>query len=151
MAIGAARLAKQQAIVSRLTAVEELAAMDVLCSDKTGTLTKNKLTVADPITYGGLRGNTVIFQAALASKPETEDAIDIAIVEHCSESQLERRKQHKVLMFHPFDPVGKKTYAKLEAPDGRQFHTAKGAPQVILRESINKDELDEQVARDIDE
>ncbi len=82
MALGAGQLAKHQAIVSRLTAVEEIAGMDILCSDKTGTLTKNKLSVAEPITYEGEKGDDVLFQAALASKPDNDDAIDIAMVEH---------------------------------------------------------------------
>jgi len=76
MALGAGALAKKKAIVSRLTVVEEIAGMEILCSDKTGTLTKNELTVKDPIAYVGDLSD-VIFDASLASKPENEDAIDV--------------------------------------------------------------------------
>lgn len=76
MALGASALAKKKAIVSRLTAVEEIAGMEVLCSDKTGTLTKNELTVKDPVAYVGDLAD-VIFDAALAAKPENGDAIDV--------------------------------------------------------------------------
>jgi len=151
MAIGASQLAKKKAIVSRLTAVEELAAMDVLCSDKTGTLTKNHLTVADPITYDGLSGSKLIFQAALASKPETEDAIDIAMVESLTEEKRAKLHQYRVLFFHPFDPVGKMTWAKVQSPEGNIFHCAKGAPQVILRDAINKEEIEDRVNNDIND
>jgi H+-transporting ATPase len=145
MAIGAGQLAKKKAIVSRLTAVEEMAGMDILCSDKTGTLTKNKLSVAEPIPVGGHNPDNILLEAALASKPENEDAIDIAIVQHCSEAQQNLRKKYKLLHYKPFDPISKKTVAKLEAPDGTVFHTAKGAPQVILKESINKERIEERV------
>jgi H+-transporting ATPase len=76
MALGASALAKKKAIVSRLNAVEEMAGMEVLCSDKTGTLTKNELSLKDPIVYVG-EVSEVIFSAALASKPENGDSIDI--------------------------------------------------------------------------
>ena len=91
-----------------------------------GTLTKNKLTVADPVTYGGLKSSTVIFQASLASRPETEDAIDIAIVEHLTEKQIQKRNNHEVLYSRPFDPVSKKAFAKVRDSNGRIFHAAKG-------------------------
>lgn len=76
MALGASALAKKKAIVSRLTVVEEIAGMEILCSDKTGTLTKNELSVKDPVAYVGDLAD-VIFDAALAAKPENGDAIDM--------------------------------------------------------------------------
>jgi H+-transporting ATPase len=109
----------------RLTAVEELAGMDILCSDKTGTLTQNKLSVAESLSYEGFSHDEVVFFAALASKPENDDAIDIAIVESCSAEQLVDRKKHEILSFHPFDPVIKKSFAKVKSPSGRVFHAAK--------------------------
>jgi H+-transporting ATPase len=78
MALGASALAKKKAIVSRLTVVEEIAGMEILCSDKTGTLTKNELSVKDPVAYVGDLAD-VIFDAALAAKPENGDAIDMGI------------------------------------------------------------------------
>jgi H+-transporting ATPase len=131
MALGASALARKKAIVSRLTVVEEIAGMEILCSDKTGTLTKNELSVKDPIAYAGEIAD-VIFDASLASKPENGDAIDVAMVGYLTDEQREQRAKFQVLHFHPFDPVGKKTVAMLKSPDGEIFHTTKGAPQVIL-------------------
>ncbi|ELR11003.1 plasmamembrane proton-efflux P-type ATPase [Acanthamoeba castellanii str. Neff] len=149
MALGASALAKKKAIVSRLTVVEEIAGMEILCSDKTGTLTKNELSVKDPVAYVGDLAD-VIFDAALAAKPENGDAIDMAMVGYLTDEQREQRKKFNVLHFHPFDPVGKKTVAKLQSPDGEIFHATKGAPQVILNLSENKKKIKDRVMADIE-
>ena len=80
MAAGARLLAKKQAIVSRLVAIEELAGVDVLCSDKTGTLTQNKLTLGDPFAAGKVTAAQVILAAALASRADDDDTIDLAVL-----------------------------------------------------------------------
>jgi H+-transporting ATPase len=149
MALGASALAKKKAIVSRLTAVEEIAGMEILCSDKTGTLTKNELSLSDPIAYIGDTAD-VIFDAALASKPENGDAIDMAMAAACTDEQKELLKQFKVLHFQPFDPVGKKTAAKIQSPEGEIFHTSKGAPQVILKLAENGPKIRQNVLADIE-
>jgi H+-transporting ATPase len=80
MAVGARKLAEKQAIVTHLAAMEELAGIDVLCSDKTDTLTQNKLTLGDPFCVSGVKTPEVILAAALASRAESQDAIDLAVL-----------------------------------------------------------------------
>ena len=80
MAVGARLLAKKQAIVTKLSAIEELAGVDVLCSDKTGTLTQNKLTLGDPFCVNGMAADQIILDAALASRAEDKDTIDLAVI-----------------------------------------------------------------------
>jgi H+-transporting ATPase len=167
MALGARELSKKNAIVARLTAVEELAGMDVLCSDKTGTLTKNKLTLADPVSYlaGEVRltlsatlsdlplqeTESVLFDAGLASSRETEDAIDVAILDNLPEAQKTELAGWERLKFVPFDPVSKKTTAQMRRKsDDTQRWARKGAPQVILDEAENRDDIADQVEKDID-
>eukprot|EP01111_Echinosteliopsis_oligospora_P011683 TRINITY_DN3911_c0_g1_i1.p1 TRINITY_DN3911_c0_g1~~TRINITY_DN3911_c0_g1_i1.p1 ORF type:complete len:636 (+),score=195.44 TRINITY_DN3911_c0_g1_i1:3-1910(+) len=148
MARGASQLAKKEAIVRRLTAVEELAAMDILCSDKTGTLTLNKLTVDVPSAVGGATPEQVMFDAGLASKhgDAIDDAIDIAIINAIKEAgEEERLYAHTITRFKPFDPVGKRTEAYVTSPDGKQFRATKGAPQIILELSQNKAQIEKEV------
>ena len=128
MAVGASTLARMQAIVSRLVAIEELAGMDVLCSDKTGTLTQNALTVGDAVTIGAETPREVIFAAALASERDSPDAIDAAVLKALSDPQALAGSE--ILAFRPFDPVGKRAEAEVRQGD-RRFKVAKGAPQVI--------------------
>ena len=80
MAVGARLLAKKQAIVSKLVAIEELAGVDVLCADKTGTLTQNKLTLGDPFCLDKITADQVILAGALASRAENDDTIDLAVL-----------------------------------------------------------------------
>ena len=130
MAIGAIRLAKLKAIVSRLEAIEELAGMDILCSDKTGTLTQNRLTLGEPVMFNGTDKFGIIQAAALACDLENPDAIDEAIFQ----SVDDKRTLHAFRQIHfmPFDPVQKRTEAEIKPAQGPNFKISKGAPQVVL-------------------
>jgi H+-transporting ATPase len=130
MALGARVLAAKQAIVTKLTAIEEVAGIDVLCSDKTGTLTKADLTPGDPFTANNAKPEEVIFTAALASRAEDQDPIDLAVLSGVKDSTS--LKSYQILHFQPFDPVHKRTEAEVKGPDGKTFKATKGAPQVIL-------------------
>ena len=130
MAVGARALAAKQAIVSRLAAIEELAGMDVLCSDKTGTLTRNMLTLGDPFCVEGVSAGEVILNAALASRAENQDTIDLAVLGGLKDGRLP--DGYEVVHYQPFDPVHKRTEATVKAADGKTLKATKGAPQVIL-------------------
>jgi len=144
MAVGALYLARRQVIVSRLASIEELAGVDVLCSDKTGTLTMNKMTVSIPFTVNGFTSEDLMFYAALASKEENNDPIEIPIFEWLKKHNLyEKVKRCKQEKFIPFDPVRKRTEALVKC-EGEEIYVTKGAPQVIL-ELSNKAEFDEKV------
>ena len=116
MAVGARLLAAKQAIVSRLVAIEEMAGMDMLCSDKTGTLTQNKLTLGDPFSVDGVTTDQVILSAALASRAENQDTIDLAVLGGMKDDQA--LKGYTSSHFQPFDPVHKRTEATIKGADG---------------------------------
>jgi H+-transporting ATPase len=144
MAVGARLLAKRKAIVSRLVAIEELAGVDILCSDKTGTLTQNKLTLGDPFGVSGVAPEQVILDAALASRADNDDTIDLAVLAGVTDAKALRG--YHVVHFQPFDPVHKRTEATVKATGGKTFRVSKGAPQVILELAANS----RQVKADVD-
>jgi len=129
MAIGAERLARMKAIVSRLVAIEELAGIDVLCADKTGTLTKNQLTLGEPNPAPGTTVDELLEAAALASDQENPDAIDKAVISGWE--QKGGKALSRLSKFTPFDPVSKRTEAAVQRK-GKLYRYSKGAPQVIL-------------------
>jgi H+-transporting ATPase len=135
MAVGARLLAKQKAIVTRLVAIEELAGVDVLCADKTGTLTQNKLTLGDPFGVNDVPADEVVLAAALASRAENNDTIDLAVLGGLKDKAA--LKPFQVTHFQPFDPVHKRTEATVKDKDGKTFKVTKGAPQVIVALSAN--------------
>jgi H+-transporting ATPase len=149
MAVGARLLAKKQAIVTRLSAIEELAGVDILCSDKTGTLTLNKLTLGDPFTLPGATSEQIIRYAALASRAEDKDTIDLAVIGGVKDQKA--LQACHVLHFQPFDPVHKRTEATVKGGDGKQFWVAKGAPQVILKMSANAGEVKEAIGKAVND
>ena len=149
LAVGARLLARKEAIVTRLAAIEELAGVDILCSDKTGTLTQNKLTLGEPYCVNGIPADQVILNAALASRAEDKDTIDLAVIGGVKNSQA--LKNHVVVHFQPFDPVHKRTEAAVKGPDGKEFKTTKGAPQVILQLSANAEAVKPDAEKAINE
>jgi H+-transporting ATPase len=140
MAVGALNLARRKAIVSRLTAMEELAGADVFCSDKTGTLTKNEMRVAEPVALGSHDERELFLVAALASRPENRDPIELPIFQYIEEhfGDLDW-KSYKQTAFAPFDPVRKRTEAQVEKGDQR-FVAIKGAAQILLEMADLSDE-----------
>jgi H+-transporting ATPase len=149
MAVGARLLAKKQAIVTKLSAIEELAGVDVLCSDKTGTLTQDKLTLGDPFCVNKTPADQIILWAALASRAEDKDTIDLAVIGGVKDDKA--LKAYEVLHFEPFDPVHKRTEATVKGSDGKQFYVAKGAPQVILAMATNAGEVKPAVEKAVSE
>lgn len=145
MAIGSHRLSQQGAITKRMTAIEEMAGMDVLCSDKTGTLTLNKLTVDRnliEVFAKGVEKEHVILLAARASRTENQDAIDAAIVGMLADPK-EARAGIREVHFLPFNPVDKRTALTYIDSDGNWHRASKGAPEQILalcncREDVRK-------------
>jgi H+-transporting ATPase len=149
MAVGAHLLAKKEAIVTRLAAIEELAGVDVLCSDKTGTLTQNKLTLGDPFSVNNVPAEKVILNAALTSRADNKDPIDLAVLGGLKNDQA--LKGYQVVHFQPFDPVHKRTEASVKGADGEEFKVTKGAPQVILELSANAGQVKPEVEKAVNE
>ncbi|MCW4005783.1 MAG: plasma-membrane proton-efflux P-type ATPase [Candidatus Bathyarchaeota archaeon] len=146
MAIGAVELAKKEAIVSKLVAIEEMAGVDVLCSDKTGTITKNELTVAHAKTFGDFTVEDALLYGALASRAENHDPIDDAVITRARaiKATADQIKKYETVEFEPFDPVSKKTQATLKT-QGKTVKVSKGAPQAILALAANKDAIQDKV------
>ena len=139
MAIGALNLARKEAIVRRLVAIEELAGVDVLCSDKTGTLTQNKMTLADPIPYGTFTPSDLLHYAVLASKRENQDPLELPLFEAYEHRDNPDSLSDYVLeTFIPFDPVQKRTEA-VYREGTKTLKVTKGAPQVIAALCTNDD------------
>jgi H+-transporting ATPase len=153
MAIGAIALAKKEAIVSKLVAIEEMASMDVLCSDKTGTITKNALTLGGTRPYAKFTENDVLLFSTLASREEDQDPIDKAILAKTkSTPAISDRIDHiKVTSFRPFDSVVKRTEATVQGEDGSQFKVTKGAPQAILALAEDKKAINDKLTEDVNE
>jgi H+-transporting ATPase len=129
-ALGALALSRRKAIVARLEAIEELAGVDVLCSDKTGTLTKNQLSLGEPVLLEASDAQQLILAGALASQADGDDPIDRAVT--AGLEQPDRLRRYRQTAFVPFDPVSKRTEGDVTDPEGRALKFAKGAPQVIL-------------------
>ncbi|CEJ56647.1 hypothetical protein PMG11_02848 [Penicillium brasilianum] len=149
MAVGASYLAKRQAIVQKLSAIESLAGVEILCSDKTGTLTRNKLALGDPYTSPNVTQNDLMLTSCLAAshKKRGIDAIDRVFLKALRAYPEVKVAigSYKVIEFHPFDPVSKKVTAVVESPDGERIICVKGAPLPVLRTVKDDRPIDELV------
>ncbi len=142
MAVGAVNLARKHAVVSRLQAIEELAGMDILCSDKTGTLTKNEMTISDPYFIDNYTADDVLFYGALASKEENKDPIEVPVFNYLKNKNIySKLDRYKLKKFIPFDPVSKRSEARYD-----NLIVTKGAPQVIA--GMCKNNFDENSLND---
>jgi H+-transporting ATPase len=129
MALGSLELSKKGAIVTRLDAVEDAATMDVLCADKTGTITLNQLTLADVLPVGKHSKEEVVLFGALASQEANQDPIDMAFISKAREMQLPMG-EYKPVSFSPFDPSTRRTEATLRHND-KEIRVSKGALKTI--------------------
>lgn len=149
MAVGASYLAKRQAVVQKLSAIESLAGVEILCSDKTGTLTRNKLALGDPYTTPDVTKNDLMLTSCLAAshKKRGLDAIDRVFLKALKAYPEVKATigSYKVIEFHPFDPVSKKVTAVVESPQGQRIICVKGAPLPVLRTVKDDHPIDEDV------
>ncbi len=149
MTIGARRLARKKAIVSKLSSMEEMAGLEVLCADKTGTLTLNELQLQDPVVMKARDKEDLIISAALTCKKEdTEDPIDKAVMEGLEDNSL--LDQYEIKDFRPFNPTDKRAEADIEH-EGKKITVAKGAPQVILKLVDADEEQEKEIKNKVDE
>jgi H+-transporting ATPase len=141
--VGATELAKKGALVTRLDSVEDAASIDIICFDKTGTITQNKLSVVDSIPFPGYNVEDVLRIAALTSQSEGMDLIDLAVIEYAKKSGV-NFNEYKQVTYTPFDPSAKRTEAIIEV-GGKRFRAVKGAAQVIMSlcHNVDKGTLDE--------
>jgi H+-transporting ATPase len=136
--VGAMELAKKDVLVTRLDSIEDAASIDVLCLDKTGTITQNKLSIAEIVPYARYTKEDVALIARFASLKASKEMIDTAIIDYVDSLHLDITGYHKI-QFTPFDPSIKRTEALIEK-DRVQFKVMKGSPQVIRSLCSNLDE-----------
>lgn len=157
LAVGAQQLAKYKAIVTRITAIEELAGVTILCSDKTGTLTTNKLTIDKSTvkTYGETTVEEVLLFSAYASRTENQDAIDACVVGSLGEDGVTlARKGIKLVDFKPFNPVDKRTeITYTEDATGAMKRVTKGMTGIIIELCTRGKtaEVEDQLEKDVEE
>ena len=129
-ALGALEMSHNAVLVTRLSAIEEAAAMDVLCTDKTGTITQNRLAVAQIFPVGDRSSEEVLRMAALASDAATQDPIDLAVLETAQEKKVLNAVPRRI-QFIPFDPAIKRSEATYEQPEAK-LRVVKGAPDALI-------------------
>jgi len=155
LALGSKELSSHGAIVTRLSAIEDMAGMAILCSDKTGTLTLNRMEIQqDTRVYcKGETMKSILYYAAMAAKwrEPPRDAIDKLVLNALTSVDLDSLDSLvEQVDFLPFDPMVKRTEAKLrELSSGRIFQASKGAPHIILKLVENNSEITRKVEKDV--
>nr|MDO8134888.1 plasma-membrane proton-efflux P-type ATPase [Candidatus Njordarchaeum guaymaensis] len=134
MAVGALKLFKSGVLVTRITAVEDAATTTTVCTDKTGTITENKLSVVELLPLEGFSRDYVALLAMLASDEASQDPIDVEIIRYAKSIGIKTRG-HAVRKFTPFDPSTRRTEAEVEKPDGSSMRVMKGAPRLLIEMS----------------
>jgi len=130
LSVGAIELSKKGALVTRLDSIEDAASMEVLLLDKTGTITQNRLSITEPISFLGFKKEDVILFAGLASREETKDMIDLTVIEYARAAGIDW-SAYKQFSFTPFEPATKRSEAIIDR-GAQRFRVTKGAPQVII-------------------
>jgi H+-transporting ATPase len=138
-AVGAMELAKKGVLVTRLDSIEDAASIDILCLDKTGTITQNRLSVGEVVPFGNYAKDDVIMMAALACQEQSKDAIDTALLEYSRTIDI-KLKSFECVSFTPFEPATKRSEAIVTAGDKR-FRVIKGAPQTVISLCQGLDEV----------
>lgn len=144
-ALGALDMSHRAVLVTRLSAIEEAAAMDVLCTDKTGTITQNRLSLAQICPVKNQSADEVLRMAALASDAATQDPIDLAVLEAAQEKKVLNTAPKRV-QFIPFDPATKRSEAIYEQPSGK-LRVVKGAPSAVARDARTGQNVNDEVER----
>jgi len=141
--LGALELTRSGVLITRLSAIEEAAAMDVLCVDKTGTITENRLTLGALVPLAEASEAQLLELAALASDEATQDPIDLAILSNARAHGLALVAPR--LAFTPFDPATKRSEASI-LKDGQRWRVVKGAPRMVAGLSQPMLELEARIA-----
>lgn len=156
MALGSVELVKEGVLITRLSATEDAARMSVLCADKTGTITKNKLSVVDIIGNNDYKKKDVLLNGVLCSKPENADAIDLAFVtayiSETSEEISNLKSQFEELEFKPFNPKTRRTESIIYCKENSSiFGVTKGAFASLLELSNVTEEEKKNLSKFVDE
>jgi len=128
--VGAMELSREGVLVTRLDSIEDAASIDILCLDKTGTITQNKLSIVDSVSFSQYQMKDIAAIAAFASQEEGMDAIDLAAIEYAKAIGYDF-KEYKQVSYTPFNPSSKRTEAIVEYGTSR-FRAVKGAVQIVL-------------------
>ncbi len=133
MAYGTERLSSKNILVTKLEAIEEASTMNVVCLDKTGTITSNQLSVSEPFGYGKFSMEDVLFYGAIASKREDNDEIDNAIIEGLKKYDTKNLElDYKLIKFIPFSPSTKISQADILL-NGKKMSAIKGFPEIVIK------------------